>query len=102
MSWNNLMALDSSPIEVEIDSITAEAGEQLAGSEEEVEDLILRWLDVCGGVQPDPFRGRYPLLDAATFRVHHVHLTIRSRRYGDLTVNLRGRGGSRSFTHIFI
>ena len=23
----------------------------------QIEDLILRWLDVCGGVQPDPFRG---------------------------------------------
>jgi len=91
VSWNNLMALDSSPIEVEIDSISAEASEQPAGSEEEIEDLILRWLDVCGGVQPDPFRGRYPLLDAATFRVHHVELKIDGpSRYGSLAVSMRG------------
>eukprot|EP00434_Breviolum_minutum_P032729 symbB.v1.2.028942.t1/scaffold3119.1/size63149/5 len=91
VSWNNLMALDSSPIVVEIDSISAEASEEAAGSEEEIEDLILRWLDVCGGVQPDPFRGRYPLLDAATFRVHHVDLKINGpSRYGTLAVSMRG------------
>eukprot|EP00913_Durusdinium_trenchii_P006498 g6108.t1 len=84
VSWNNLMALDSSPIVVEIDRISAEASELPA-------DLIRQWLDVCGGVQPDPFTGRYPLLDAATFRVHHVDLTITSpARYGFLSVSLRG------------
>ena len=30
----------------------------------QIEDLILRWLDVCGGVQPDPFRGGHVLLHA--------------------------------------
>ena len=146
VSWNNLMALDSSPIEVEIvprqspwfntsrletvgcpwgnimatsqawyqcagtkDSISAEASEQSAGSEEEVrvpsctdrvpanlhqmplnltclfwlssvaqiEDLILRWLDVCGGVQPDPFRGRWSWIHVrlylASFITMHYH-----------------------------
>ncbi|CAE7645378.1 unnamed protein product [Symbiodinium sp. CCMP2592] len=91
VSWNNLMALDSSPIVVEIDSVWAEVAEQPAGSEEEVEDLISRWLDVVGGVQPDPFQGKYPLLDAATFRVRHVDLLIDSpTRYGQVDVSLRG------------
>ena len=82
----------------------------------EVEDLISRWLDVVGGVQPDPFqggarlskchlrleaeglwkttrRGKYPLLDAATFRVRHVDLLIDSpTRYGQVDVSLRGQG----------
>ncbi|CAJ1355074.1 unnamed protein product [Effrenium voratum] len=91
VSWNNLMDLDSSPLVVEIDSIWAEAAEQPAGSEQEVEDIIRNWLDVVGGVQPDPYGGRYPLLDAATFRVHHVDLTVKSpSRYGFLSVSLRG------------
>ena len=62
-----------------------------------------------GGVQPDPFQGcgseflslhdgsllsctgKYPLLDAATFRVRHVDLLIDSpTRYGQVDVSLRG------------
>ena len=36
-------------------------------------------------------QGRYPLLDAATFRVHHVDLKINGpSRYGTLAVSMRG------------
>ncbi|CAE8648571.1 unnamed protein product [Polarella glacialis] len=91
VSWNNLMDLESSPIVIDIDSVWADVAEQSAGSPKEIEELVNSWLKVVGGQKPEPFRGRYPLLDAATFRVRHVELGISSpQRYGHLSLCLRG------------
>jgi len=87
--WMNLLSLDANPIVLEIETVRTAAAELTAGSEAEVEELITQWLDVCGGVQPVPFQGRYPLLDGATFRVRNVELNIASpTRYGNLSLVL--------------
>jgi len=89
VSWKNLLSLDTNPIVLEIDSVQAAVAELAAGSDTEMESLIQDWLDVCGGVKPVPFQGKYPLLDGATFRVKTIHLDIYSpTRYGNLSVDL--------------
>jgi len=89
VSWKNLLSLDTNPIVLDIDSVQAAAAELSAGSDAEIESLIQDWLDVCGGVKPVPFQGKYPLLDGATFRVKKIQLDICSpTRYGNLSVDL--------------
>eukprot|EP00419_Tripos_fusus_P011834 CAMPEP_0172665950 /NCGR_PEP_ID=MMETSP1074-20121228/7539_1 /TAXON_ID=2916 /ORGANISM="Ceratium fusus, Strain PA161109" /LENGTH=465 /DNA_ID=CAMNT_0013482305 /DNA_START=376 /DNA_END=1771 /DNA_ORIENTATION=+ len=89
VSWKNLLSLDTNPIVLEIDSVQAAVAELAAGSDMQIESLIQDWLDVCGGVKPVPFQGKYPLLDGATFRVKTIHLDICSpTRYGNLSVDV--------------
>jgi len=91
VSWVNLLSLDQNPIVLEIDSIKAKAAELPAGSPEEVEAMIEAWLDVIGGPEAVPFRGRYPLLDGATFHIRSVELQIDSpKHYGKLEIQLQG------------
>lgn len=42
----------------------------------QIEDLILRWLDVCGGVQPDPFRGPESMCLMTSFDFHSCGPTL--------------------------
>jgi len=90
VSWKNSFLLDRSPIIVEIESMRATAGEIATGTHEEVEDIIVEWVSALGGVQSNPFEGRYPLLDGATFRVGRLELNISSpTRYGNLSVSIK-------------
>jgi len=90
VSWKNSFLLDRSPIIVEIECMRATAGEIATGTHEEVEDIIVEWVSALGGVQSNPFEGRYPLLDGATFRVGRLELNISSpTRYGNLSVSIK-------------
>lgn len=89
VGWVNLLSLDENPIVLEIERVEATAAEVPAGSPQEVEHLVTTWLDTIGGNTPVPFRGRYPLLDGATFRVKRVELSVDSpTRYGRLRLAL--------------
>jgi len=92
VSWAaNPQSLWKLPITVNVESFVASAAEVPAGSEEEVEALITNWLAITNNQgQPCPFKGTYPLLDGATFRVAHVELNITSpKRYGNVSLSLR-------------